>query len=84
MEPINEKKSSENTTQSCPTGGCGKGKGMCPSLALGVAWIISSLVSWVIQMPNLQIPMMAFIGIILIMGFYPTGGRWFSKKYNCS
>jgi len=66
--------------KSCTTGGCGNSKGVCPGIALMIGLISSSLISSLSGFPKIQLPLMILISTLLILGIYPTGGRWFSKK----
>ncbi len=66
--------------KNCPIGGCGSSKGMCPGIALIIAFLTSSLVSHLTSIPKLQLPVTVVIALLLILGFYPSGGRWFPEK----
>lgn len=77
---MNKEKEDACEKKDCPIGGCGSTKGMCPGSALMIAFLTSSLVTHLISMPKLQIPLVIIIATLLILGVYPTGGRWVSKN----
>ena len=66
--------------ESCPIGGCGTTKGMCPGIGLGIALLVSTVLTSVLQVPQWQIPLTIVLAVALIFGFYPTGGRWIPSK----
>ena len=75
---MNKKEDCE--TGQCKTGGCGVSKGLCPGIALVIAYAVGAGVSYVTKQPALQFPIMIGLGAMLILGVYPTGPRWFKRR----
>lgn len=69
------------TDKSCSSGGCGNAKGMCSGIALMIGLISSILISSITSIPALQLPVMFIVSTLLVLGVYPSGGRWFKKKH---
>jgi hypothetical protein len=66
--------------QSCPAGGCGTGKGMCPGIALVIGIIVGTGVASLLTLEWLGTPLTVAVALVLILGFYPGGGRWPLKR----
>lgn len=71
---------SEKTPTSCPVGGCGTTKGMCPGIALGISYLLCAGIIKLSGIDWLGYLVGIAVGILLILGYYPTGGRWFRNK----
>ena len=66
----------ERATGSCPVGGCGTGKGMCPGIALAIGLVVGTGVSTWLDLDWLATPLTVVVALVFILGFYPGGGRW--------
>jgi len=66
----------------CPVGGCGRGKGMCPGIALVIGLIVGTAISALTGLAWLNMPITVILALVLILGVYPTGGRWPTRRRN--
>jgi len=71
-----DQQESETKSDSCPVGGCGTGNGMCPGLAIGIALLSSMGVKAITGIEWLSTGSGVIIALLLLIGFYPGGGRW--------
>ena len=66
--------------ESCPVGGCGTSKGMCPGIALVIGILVGTSVATLLKLDWLGTPLTVAVALVFILGFYPGGGRWPLKR----
>ena len=49
---------------------------MCPGIALAIGLVIGTGASSLFDVEWLATPLTVIVALVLILGFYPGGGRW--------